>query len=70
MAGEPRADLVARSSRLRGVTVGGDVVPRAIDELPLVASLGLFAEGVTEIRDAARASRQGERPHRQPSAVS
>jgi 3-phosphoshikimate 1-carboxyvinyltransferase len=53
VAGEPRADLVARSSRLRGVTIGGDVVPRAIDELPLVAVLGLFAEGVTEIRDAA-----------------
>ena len=52
VAGEPRADLVARSSRLRGVTVGGDVVPRAIDELPLVAVMGLFAEGVTEIRDA------------------
>ena len=53
VAGEPRADLVARSSRLRGVTVGGDLVPRAIDELPLVAVLGLFADGVTEIRDAA-----------------
>ena len=53
VAGEPRADLVARSSKLHGVTVGGDVVPRAIDELPLVAILGLFAEGVTEIRDAA-----------------
>ena len=53
VAGEPMADLVARSSRLRGVKVGGDVVPRAIDELPLVAILGLFAEGVTEIRDAA-----------------
>jgi 3-phosphoshikimate 1-carboxyvinyltransferase len=53
VAGEPRADLVARSSRLRGVRVGGDVVPRAIDELPLVAIIGLFADGVTEIRDAA-----------------
>jgi 3-phosphoshikimate 1-carboxyvinyltransferase len=53
VAGEPRADLVARSSRLRGVSVGGDVVPRAIDELPLVAIVALFAEGVTEIRDAA-----------------
>ncbi|MFN8634455.1 MAG: 3-phosphoshikimate 1-carboxyvinyltransferase [Chloroflexota bacterium] len=53
VAGEPFADLVARSSRLRGVQVCGDVVPRAIDELPLVAILGLFAEGVTEIRDAA-----------------
>jgi len=53
VAGEPRADLVARSSRLRGVSVGGDVVPRAIDELPLLAIVGLFADGVTEIRDAA-----------------
>jgi 3-phosphoshikimate 1-carboxyvinyltransferase len=53
VAGEPRADLVARSSRLRGVSVGGDLIPRAIDELPLVAIVGLFAEGVTEIRDAA-----------------
>jgi 3-phosphoshikimate 1-carboxyvinyltransferase len=52
VAGEPRATVVARSSRLRGVQVGGDLVPRAIDELPLVAVLGLFAEGVTEIRDA------------------
>lgn len=53
VAGEPRADLVARSSRLKGVSVGGTVVPRAIDELPLVAIMGMFADGVTEIRDAA-----------------
>ena len=52
VAGEPRADMVARSSRLRGVTVGGELVPRTIDELPLVAVLGLFADRVTEIRDA------------------
>ncbi len=53
VAGEPRADLVARSSVLHGVTVAGALVPRAIDELPLVAVLALFADGVTEIRDAA-----------------
>ena len=53
VAGEPRADLVARSSRLRGTSVGARLVPRSIDELPLVAVLGVFAEGVTEIRDAA-----------------
>jgi len=52
IAGEPFADLVARSSRLHGVKVGSDVVPRAIDELPLVAVMALFADGVTEIRDA------------------
>jgi len=52
VAGEPFADLVARSSRLKGISVGGDLIPRAIDELPLVAIMGLFADGVTEIRDA------------------
>lgn len=52
IGGEPMADLVARSSRLSGVKVGGDVIPRAIDEIPLVAIMGLFADGVTEIRDA------------------
>ncbi len=51
-AGEPVADLVVRSSRLRGVEVGGKLVPLTIDELPLVALLGLFAEGETIVRDA------------------
>jgi 3-phosphoshikimate 1-carboxyvinyltransferase len=53
VAGEPVADLVAWSSRLRGTTVGGDLVPLAIDEIPLVALLGLFAEGETVVKDAA-----------------
>jgi 3-phosphoshikimate 1-carboxyvinyltransferase len=50
--GEPVADLVVRTSRLTGITVGGSVVPRAIDELPLVAILGCFAEGQTVVKDA------------------
>jgi len=49
---EPVADLVVRSSTLRGVTIGGDLVPRAIDELPLLALAGCLAEGETVIRDA------------------
>jgi 3-phosphoshikimate 1-carboxyvinyltransferase len=52
VAGEPVADLVARSSALRGTTVGGDLVPLAIDEISLVALLGLFAEGETLVTDA------------------
>ena len=51
--GEPTADIVVRSSQLHGTTVGGALVPRAIDELPLVAVLGCFAEGETVVRDAA-----------------
>ena len=52
VAGEPVADLVARSSRLRATTIGGDLVPLAIDEVALVALLGLFADGDTVVRDA------------------
>ena len=51
--GEPVADIRVRSARLRGVAVGGAVVPRAIDELPLIALAGAVAEGETVIRDAA-----------------
>jgi 3-phosphoshikimate 1-carboxyvinyltransferase len=51
--GEPVADLVVRSAQLHGVEVGGELVPRAIDELPLVALAGALAEGETVIRDAA-----------------
>jgi 3-phosphoshikimate 1-carboxyvinyltransferase len=53
VAGEPVADLVAWSSSLRGTTVGGDLVPLGIDEIPLVALLGLFATGETVVKDAA-----------------
>ena len=51
--GEPVADLRVRSSRLKGVTIEGALIPRVIDELPLLALAGALAEGVTEIRDAA-----------------
>lgn len=51
--GEPVADLLVRSSQLKGTVVSGELVPRAIDELPLVALLGCFAEGETVVRDAA-----------------
>jgi 3-phosphoshikimate 1-carboxyvinyltransferase len=53
VAGEPVGDAVARTSQLHGTTVEGELLPLAIDELPLVALLGLFAEGETVVRDAA-----------------
>jgi 3-phosphoshikimate 1-carboxyvinyltransferase len=53
VAGEPVADLVAWSSQLHGIDIGGDLVPLAIDEISLVALLGLFAEGETTVTDAA-----------------
>ncbi|MCC7365545.1 MAG: 3-phosphoshikimate 1-carboxyvinyltransferase [Dehalococcoidia bacterium] len=51
--GEPVADIVVRSSQLNPTVVSGGLVPRAIDELPLVALLACFAEGDTVVRDAA-----------------
>jgi len=50
---EPQGSIKARASSLTGTEVGGDEVPLAIDELPLVALAGCFAEGETVIRDAA-----------------
>ncbi len=50
---EPVADIVVRSSRLKGATIEGGLVPRAIDELPLLALAGCKAAGETVIRDAA-----------------
>lgn len=50
--GEPTADVVVRSAQLRGTEVVPGEVPLAIDELPLVALLGAFAEGTTSVRGA------------------
>lgn len=51
--GEPVADLVAESSELTATKIGGDLVPRVIDELPVLALAACFAEGTTVIKDAA-----------------
>ena len=50
---EPVGDLRVRTSRLHGIEVGGDDVPRMIDELPLLVLAASLAEGETVIRDAA-----------------
>ncbi|MEO1131766.1 MAG: 3-phosphoshikimate 1-carboxyvinyltransferase [Cyanobacteria bacterium J06639_1] len=52
-AGEPVADLRVRSSQLRGCEVGGDIIPKLVDEIPILAVAASFAEGKTTIRDAA-----------------
>ena len=50
--GEPVADLTVRSAELTAVEVGGEVVVRAIDELPLLAVAASQARGQTVLRDA------------------
>jgi 3-phosphoshikimate 1-carboxyvinyltransferase len=56
--GEPIGTIRARTSALRGADVGGEEVPLAIDELPLVALAACFADGETTIRDAAELRRK------------
>lgn len=51
-SGEPVADLLVRSSRLKGIAIAGRVVPRAIDEFPAICVAAACAEGITSIRDA------------------
>ncbi|MDY5023091.1 MAG: 3-phosphoshikimate 1-carboxyvinyltransferase [Blautia sp.] len=51
-SGEPTADLLIRSSSLHGTTIGGEIIPTLIDEIPMIAVMAAFAEGTTIIRDA------------------
>jgi 3-phosphoshikimate 1-carboxyvinyltransferase len=49
---EPVADLHIESSRLKAIEIGGDLIPRLIDEIPLLTVAACVAEGKTVIRDA------------------
>jgi len=51
-AGEPLTDIVVESSELKGVEVSGDIIPRLIDEIPVLAVAGCVAKGKTVIRGA------------------
>ncbi|WP_096200926.1 3-phosphoshikimate 1-carboxyvinyltransferase [Bacillus sp. FJAT-45350] len=50
--GEPVADLKISTSSLKGVEISGDIIPRLIDEIPVIALLATQAEGQTIIKDA------------------
>lgn len=52
-SGEPVADILVRYSKLKGIDIHGDMVPRAIDEFPVISVAAALAEGETVIRDAA-----------------
>ena len=53
VAGEPVGDLRVRHGNLKGCTIAGDLIPRLIDEVPILAVAAVFAQGTTIIRDAA-----------------
>ncbi len=52
VAGEPRADVTVRARELRATEVRGALVPRLIDELPVLMVMATQARGRTVIRDA------------------
>ncbi|HEY9908649.1 MAG TPA: 3-phosphoshikimate 1-carboxyvinyltransferase [Thermosynechococcaceae cyanobacterium] len=58
VAGEPVADLRVRyagsadRAPLQSCTIGGDLIPRLIDEIPILAVAATFASGTTVIQDA------------------
>ena len=50
--GEPIGDLTIETSQLKGIEIGGDLIPRLIDEIPVIALLATQANGKTVIKDA------------------
>jgi 3-phosphoshikimate 1-carboxyvinyltransferase len=50
--GEPVADLTVQHANLRGTRVPAELIPRMIDEVPMLALLAARAAGETEIRGA------------------
>ena len=51
--GEPVSDITAAHSALKGIETGGSIIPRMIDEIPILALAATQAQGTTVIRDAA-----------------
>ncbi|KAB7708913.1 3-phosphoshikimate 1-carboxyvinyltransferase [Bacillus aerolatus] len=51
-AGEEIGKITIRSSELKGIEIGGELIPRLIDEIPVIALLATQAEGKTVIKDA------------------
>lgn len=49
---EPAGDINIRTSNLKGTVIEGDLIPRLIDEIPIIALLATQAEGNTIIKDA------------------
>lgn len=51
ISNEKVADIRVVSSSLKGVTIEGDIIPRLIDEIPIIAVAATMAKGTTEIKD-------------------
>ena len=51
--GEPVGDIIVKGGHLRGTVIAGDLIPRLIDEIPVITVAAALANGETIIRDAA-----------------
>ena len=52
VSNEEVGDIRVKYSQLKGCTIEGEIIPRLIDELPVIAVLATQAEGTTVIKDA------------------
>ncbi|WPK11714.1 3-phosphoshikimate 1-carboxyvinyltransferase [Lysinibacillus louembei] len=52
LAAEPTAEVTIQSSELKGITIEGALIPRLIDEIPIIALLATQAQGTTVIKNA------------------
>lgn len=52
ICGETVADIQAKTSCLKGTVIKGDIIPKLIDEIPVIAAVSCYAEGKTIIADA------------------
>lgn len=52
ICGDYVADISVKTSKLKGITIEGEIIPRLIDEIPILAVVACFADGKTIIKDA------------------
>lgn len=52
VCGEAVADISAKTSNLHGTVINGDIIPKLIDEIPVIAAVACYADGTTTIADA------------------
>ena len=52
ISGEDVGDIEVQTSELHGCEISGDIIPRLIDELPVIAVMATQAEGDTVVKDA------------------
>jgi 3-phosphoshikimate 1-carboxyvinyltransferase len=49
---EPVGDILVKGGELRGIVIDGEIIPRLIDEIPVITVAAAMAQGETLIRDA------------------